>query len=807
MIETRRLKNVVIFVQTILSFVLSRKIINIYNDIARKYGNVTVKDFRKYEKLEYKKNKLKLDIDFLNNCKQLGVYPKFLIFKLPNVSNKDALSIRKRLLRSAINKRNKELQQLSKELSLSVNFLSTQLSTIDFYILTNSITSYNKKSLQKSLYTQQKKLSSLTKDCNLPIFTANETITNLTQYELSQEESDLLKAGLYFSIQPDKIRKSEIFTTFEKIHRSFLNNLKSEETKSQIKAHLSYLANSYFYNYKPSPRILRQHRVLRNLRKNKDIVITKPDKGNGVVILDRKLYNNAIEEIISDSSKFEKLNEDPTLKREASLQRFLRKLKQKNFFNEIEYDKLYPSGSAPARIYGTPKMHKFYSSDSFPKLRPIVSSIGTFNYNLASFLCDLLSPLVPNDHSCKDTFSFVSQIKNANLSKKFLVSYDVTSLFTNIPLQEIIDIAINLLFNHNPNLNITRKELKKLFLFATSKTHFIFNSKFYNQIDGVAMGSPLAPVLANIFMGFHESKWLNEYNLNKPKFYLRYVDDILAAFDNEHDSLNFLNFLNNRHLNIKFTIEKQNNHSIAFLDVLISGINNQNLTLQTYHKSTYTGLLLNFKSFTSFSYKISLVKCLIDKSFKICNNWTSFHNDIENIKSNLIKNAYPPFLIDKIIKKYLNYKFSCNPNQLKDKSDVHYFKLPYIGNLSHHIKNKLSKLCKEFCKENFNIKLVFNSFKIKNYFSYKDPIPNDLKSFLVYKFTCASCSSSYIGETCRHFKTRIEEHIKKDNKSHIFKHLHSSETCFDSYNSLCFEIIDKANSKFDLKIIEALHIN
>ena len=106
------------------------------------------------------------------------------------------------------------------------------------------------------------------------------------QYELSQEESDLLKAGLYFLVQPDKIRKSEIFSTFEKIHCSFLNNLKSEETKSQIKAHLLYLANSYFYNYKPSPRILRQHRVLRNLRKNKDIVITKPDKGNGVVILD-----------------------------------------------------------------------------------------------------------------------------------------------------------------------------------------------------------------------------------------------------------------------------------------------------------------------------------------------------------------------------------------------------------------------------------------------------------------------------------------------------------------------------------------
>ena len=130
---------------------------------------------------------------------------------------------------------------------------------------------------------------------------------------------------------------------------------------------------------------------MRNLRKNKDIIITKPDKGNRVVILDRKLYSNVTQEIISHTSKFEKLNE------------------------------LYPSGSAPAHIYGTPKMHKFSSSDSFPNLRPIVSSIGTFNYNLANFLCDLLSAIVPNDYSCKDPFSFVSQIKNANLSRKFLV--------------------------------------------------------------------------------------------------------------------------------------------------------------------------------------------------------------------------------------------------------------------------------------------------------------------------------------------------------------------------------------------------
>ena len=111
---------------------------------------------------------------------------------------------------------------------------------------------------------------------------------------------------------------------------------------------------------------------------------------------------------------------------------------------------MYPSGFAPSRIYGTRKMHKFSPSDSFPKLHPIVLSIGTFSYNLARFLCDLLSPLVPNDYSCKYTFSFDSQIKNANLSKKIFVSYDVTSLFTNTLLQETIDIAISIIFNQHP---------------------------------------------------------------------------------------------------------------------------------------------------------------------------------------------------------------------------------------------------------------------------------------------------------------------------------------------------------------------
>ena len=113
-----------------------------------------------------------------------------------------------RLLRSAIKKRNKELQNVSKELSQSETFLPKQLSTIDFYILNKFITSHSKKSLQKLINSQHKKLSSLTRNCSLPAFTSNKTITSLSQCRLSQEESNILKAGLYFSIQPDKILKN-----------------------------------------------------------------------------------------------------------------------------------------------------------------------------------------------------------------------------------------------------------------------------------------------------------------------------------------------------------------------------------------------------------------------------------------------------------------------------------------------------------------------------------------------------------------------------------------------------------------------
>ena len=108
-----------------------------------------------------------------------------------------------------------------------------------------------------------------------------------------------------------------------------------------------------------------------------------------------------------------------------------------------------------------------------------------------------------------------------------------------------------------------------MFSFATSETHFLFNGKFYDQVDGVAMGSPLAPILANLFLGFHEETWLNNFDKADILLYRRYVDTF-CVFKNEQDAMSFFDFINSQHPNIKFTFEKQNDGKLSFLDVLIN---------------------------------------------------------------------------------------------------------------------------------------------------------------------------------------------------------------------------------------------
>ena len=113
------------------------------------------------------------------------------------------------------------------------------------------------------------------------------------------------------------------------------------------------------------------------------------------MILNRSDYRNSILNIINDATKFKLVKDDPTILREGKLQRYLRKLNMAGHLDDRTYTSIYPCGSQPARIYGLPKMHKLRGPNGLPKFRPIVSFIGTYSYDLAKFLCGLLTPHIP----------------------------------------------------------------------------------------------------------------------------------------------------------------------------------------------------------------------------------------------------------------------------------------------------------------------------------------------------------------------------------------------------------------------------
>ena len=282
--------------------------------------------------------------------------------------------------------------------------------------------------------------------------------------------------------------------------------------------------------------------ILKDLGNDSSIVIMKPDKGNGVVILNKDDYNKKMDEILSDTSKFELLNDDAiklTLKRESQVKTLLKRLKSNNCINERIYNELYPTGTRIGILYGLQKIH----TSSIP-LRPILSSINHYSYKIAKFFIPFLTPISTSSFVIKDSFSFVQELLNSDINSDSVVmaSFDVTSLFTNIPVGETIEIIANHIFASC--VYFEGFDRFKLLSLSVKNCHFIFNSRIYQQIDGVAMGSPLGPLFANIFMSFHEKSWL--YNCPSaftPLLYRRYVDDCFLLFRSlDHVPL-FLNSL------------------------------------------------------------------------------------------------------------------------------------------------------------------------------------------------------------------------------------------------------------------------
>ena len=396
-------------------------------------------------------------------------------------------------------------------------------------------------------------------------------------------------------------------------------------------------------------------------------------------------------------------------------------------------DSIRPVGSIHPRL---PKIHE----DGVP-LRPILSMVGSAQQKVASWLSLVLQPVLEHfSRFCiKDSFSFSKLVRNFIPTYMFMCSFDICSLYTNVYLEETIEICCNVLFRSSlPKPTFPESVFKHLMNFATSSVEFSFNNIMYLQIDGVAMGSSFGPTLANIFVGFCEVNLFTKIDCS-PMYY-RYVGDTFCLFKKGKDADSFLKQSNSMHPSLKFTVEKESNDQLASLDLFMHKSSTAFLT-SVFRKPAFSGLYMRWDSFCPQQRKINLIKTLIYRALMISSK--SFLDDeIEFFRSTLSKNGYPLSVLDGVVYDVLN-KFDRAKRCTVNKCPV-YLRLPYIDSRG----EKFAKCITTAVGKCYFSAVVRVIFQTRNAFvsMRQDVLPPNHINSVIYKYIC-SCDSDYISRT------------------------------------------------------------
>lgn len=524
-----------------------------------------------------------------------------------------------------------------------------------------------------------------------------------------------------------------------------------------------------------------------------------------------------------DGPQFEKLESDPTKSFQARVQRNL--LKMKKAFTKDLYKKLYPSSSHPGLFFGLAKVHKLKGNNcsvSELPLRPVISNIGTATYQIAKYLAEVLVPLTKSDYCIDSTGGFIGKLKDKKIEPDYtMVSFDVVSLFTSVPLDYTINLILDKIYREKLiTTKLNRANFKVLLEMCTKEMHFSFNNCIYKQVNGVAMGSPLGPVLANIFMVELEKTMIPRLS-EKLSLWYRYVDDTFT-FIKKGEIPIVKDILETFHQDIKFTFEEEKDNIISFLDVDIKRKGCGSFDTKVHRKDTDTNIYLNWKSFAPNIWKIGTLKGLFRRAYLICSTKTALKDEIKHLKFVFIKiNGYPSRVVNdtlqEVIKKIESEKtleksnvISINnqmDNEVTEVEVTPYLCLPYKGKQGEILLKKFKGFVNKMFPSNVKPRFTYKGKKLGSFFPIKDRIKREHLSNLVYAYSAENSANSkpdYIGEISVRFETRIHEHTITDKNSSVFKHIKSTSIVGTGDD---FSILGKGyNKTLDRKIAESLYV-
>ena len=392
-----------------------------------------------------------------------------------------------------------------------------------------------------------------------------------------------------------------------------------------------------------------------------------------------------------------------------------------------------------------------------------------------------------------------------------MISFDVVSLFTNVPLNKTIDIILRKVYDEKKiKTKIKKCDMRNLLYLCTKDVPFMFNGELYLQIDGVMMGSPLGAIFANIFMCELENSLIP--TIPELKRWSRYVDDTFAFIKTGKEK-HVLEKLNGFHQDIKFTYEFEEAGAISFLDVLIKRNDDNKLETSVYRKSTNTDIYMNWNSYAPKSWKIATLRSLIKRAFLVSSQNEYLETELDHLKQVFTNyNDYPKQLVDQIMKEEkeicISDKADTNKTaNVNDESDVVTLCLPYMGGNGEYILNKMRRTFKRLLKNKVELQIVYTGKKLGESFTLKDKTKNRHQHNVVYYAECPNkkCNLRYIGETKRRLEVRVLDHNKRDKKSHLLQHSANSRhkrVWIDD-----FKIIGSGyKSDFKRRISEALFI-